>query len=98
MSISARTMYNDFGQLTTEYQEHGAAVNVSTSPKVQYAYASGSANHIRREKTTNPNGRVTHIGFSSGADDNLSRPSFLADDSSGSPGTHLADYVYLGLS
>jgi YD repeat-containing protein len=39
--------YNDFGQLATEYQQHGGGVNVSTSPKVEYGYASGSANTIR---------------------------------------------------
>ena len=32
-------VYDDFGQLITEYQEHGGAVNTSTSLKVQYAYA-----------------------------------------------------------
>ena len=35
--------------------------------------------------------------YNSGADDNLSRISFLADDASGSVGTHLAEYTYLGL-
>ena len=29
--------YNGLGQLTTEWQAHGGAVNTSTSPKVQYA-------------------------------------------------------------
>ena len=28
--------YNDFGQVSTGYQEHGAAVNTGTSAKVQY--------------------------------------------------------------
>jgi YD repeat-containing protein len=31
--------FNGLGQLTTEWQAHGGAVNTSTSPKVQYAYA-----------------------------------------------------------
>src|SRR5207302_6857722 len=30
--------FNGYVQLTTEYQEHGGAVNTSTSPKVQYTY------------------------------------------------------------
>ena len=36
--------YNDFGQLTHDYQAHDSAVNTSTTPKVQYGYASGAAN------------------------------------------------------
>ena len=35
--------------------------------------------------------------FASGDDANLGRVSWLADDSGGSPGTHLAEYTYLGL-
>jgi hypothetical protein len=31
-------LYNDFGQLVTEYQEHTGAVITSTSAKVQYGY------------------------------------------------------------
>jgi hypothetical protein len=32
--------YNDFGQLVTEWQAHGGAVNTSSTPSVQYAYDS----------------------------------------------------------
>ena len=39
--------YNNFAQLTADYQSHSGAVNTGSSPKVQYAYASGSANTIR---------------------------------------------------
>lgn len=35
-------VYSDFGQLVTEYQQHGCAVNTGTSLNVQYAYADGS--------------------------------------------------------
>src|SRR5665213_3691092 len=31
-------VYNGFGQLTTQYQEHNGAVNTTTSADVQYAY------------------------------------------------------------
>ena len=31
--------FNGLGQLITEWQAHGGAVNTSTSPKVQYAYS-----------------------------------------------------------
>ncbi len=89
--------YNDFGQLENDYQSHSGAVNTGTTPKVAYTYANGSANHVRRTKITYPNGRFLHIGYNSGADESLGRVSFLADDSSGSPGTHLAEYTYLGL-
>ncbi len=89
--------HNDFGQLENDYQSHSGAVNTGTTPKVSYAYANGSANHVRRTKITYPNGRLLHIGYNSGDDANLGRVSFLADDSSGSPGTHLAEYTYLGV-
>jgi hypothetical protein len=75
--------YNDFGQLESDYQSHSGAVNTGTTPKVNYAYANGSANHIRRTKITYPNGRVLHLGYNTGDDANLSRVSFLADDSGG---------------
>jgi RHS repeat-associated protein len=88
--------YNNFGQLVTEYQEHGGAVNTSTSPKVQYAYANGSANHIRRTSVTYPNGRVLNLNYgSSGSDaDRLSRVAALVDNDGT---TQLAAYSYLGL-
>lgn len=85
--------YNDFGQLITDYQAHGGAVNTSTSPKVQYTYANGAGNHVRREKITYPNGRILRYEYASGADANLSRVSFLADDNNGSVDTHLAEYT-----
>ena len=87
--------YNDFAQLITEYQEHGGAVNTGTCPKVQYAYSSGSANHIRPTSITYPNGRVLTIdyGTSGGVNDVLSRVESIKDGS-----TVLAKYAYLGLS
>ncbi len=41
--------YNGLGQLTTEFQASAGAVNVLTTPKVQYAYTemAGGANHSR---------------------------------------------------
>ena len=70
-----QAVYNGFGQLTTEYQSHAGAVNTSTTPKVQYAYANGSANTIRRTSCTYPNGRVIAYSYdTSGSDsDYLSR-------------------------
>jgi len=89
--------YNDFGQVTHDYQAHGGAVNTSTTPKVQYGYASGSSNTIRPTTITYPDGRVVtyDYGTSGGKDDALSRIASIVDDDAGS--THLADYSYLGL-
>ena len=88
--------YNAFGLLVADYQSHAGAVNVSTTSKVQYTYADGSANTVRRTQVVYPNGRALDYQFNSGTDDALSRVSFLADDSGGSPGQHLAEYGYLG--
>ena len=50
-------VYNDFGQLTTDYQSHEDAVNPATTPKVQYTYADGANNTIRPTALVYPNGR-----------------------------------------
>jgi RHS repeat-associated protein len=88
-------VYDDFGQLVTEYQEHGGAVNTSTSLKVQYAYADGSSNTIRLTKMTYPDGRELNYdyGSSGSTDDALARVAALIDDDGS---THLVDYSYLG--
>ncbi|MBS0266027.1 MAG: RHS repeat-associated core domain-containing protein [Planctomycetes bacterium] len=89
--------YNSFGQLVTEYQSHSGAVNVSTTPNVQYGYASGSSNTIRPTSITYPNGRVVNYdyGTSQGMNDALSRIGSLIDNDGV---THLADYSYLGMN
>ncbi len=89
------SQYNDFGQLTAQYQAHGGAVNVSTTPNVEYAYADGSANTIRLISLTYPNGRVLtyNYGTTDGINDVSSRIEALVDDDS----TPLAEYEYLGL-
>jgi hypothetical protein len=89
--------YNDFGQMTHDYQAHGGAVNTSTSPKVQYGYANGSANTVRPSTLTYPNGRVLTYSYGSvdSTADVLSRVAGIVDDDVDS--THLADYSYLGL-
>ena len=55
--------YNSFSQPTADYQSHSGAVNVSTTPKVQYAYADGSANRIRPTAMKYPNGRVLNYDY-----------------------------------
>ena len=91
-AATCSTPTNDFNQVTTEYQQHGSAVNTGTSPKVQYAYANGSTNTIRRNSVTYPAGEVLSYTYSSGADDKLSRVGKLSWDS-----TEVVDYAYLGL-
>lgn len=88
--------YNDFGQLIRDYQAHGGSVNTSTSPRVQYGYASGLANTVRPTTMTYPNGRVLTYGYgtANGIDDCASRVASLIDDDVSS--THLVDYSYLG--
>lgn len=86
--------YNEFAQLIADYQSHGGSVNTSTSPKVQYGYANGSANTVRLTSLTYPNGRVvtSSYGTTDGMDDASNRVASLVDDDT----THLADYSYLG--
>ena len=86
--------YNGFGQLATEYQSHSGAVNTGTTPKVQYAYSDGSANHSRRTSMTYPAGTVISVeyGTASAADDVLNRVKQLKNSA-----TVLVDYSYLGL-
>lgn len=82
---------SDCGQVSRDYQEHGAAVNTSTSPKVEYGHASGGDNTIRPTSVTYPDGRVPDYdyGSSGGTDDALSRITSLIDNDGA---THLADY------
>ena len=89
--------YNNFGQLTHDYQAHSGTVNVMTTPKVQYAFASGADNTIRPTSVTYPDGRVISYDYDSSGTmpDALSRVAAIVDDDGSS--THLADYSYLGL-
>ena len=88
--------YNDFGQFTHDYQSHSGAVNTATTPKVQYAYSSDSANTIRPTSITYPDGRVITYAYGTTNDinDAGSRIESIVDDDVSS--THLADYSYLG--
>jgi len=90
--------YNGVGQLAAEYQEHGGAVNTSTSPKVQYGYTSLSTSSLSRPTSlTYPNGRVIEYLYDSGLDASISRISFETDLPTGL--THpIERYSYLGLA
>lgn len=89
--------YNDFSQLTTDYQSNSGSVNTLTTPKVQYGFANGSDNTIRPTTLTYPDSRVLtyNYGTTNDVDDALSRVAALVDDNIAS--THLVDYEYLGL-
>ena len=87
--------YNGFRQFTVEYQSHSGAVITSSTPKVQYGYTTGLANHIRPMSLTYPNGRVISYayGTSGGLDDVLNRVWGLKEGT-----TTLVVYTHLGLS
>jgi RHS repeat-associated protein len=93
-----QNVYDGFGDLVTQYQEHSGAVNTSTSAKVQFSFAEGSGNTDRLTSMTYPNGRILDYGYSTGIDANISRLSYLKDDGGTSAGVHLEEYSYLGLS
>lgn len=86
--------YNGFGQLIREYQAHDGSVNLATTPKVEYAYADGSANTIRPTGLTYPNGQVIFYdyGVAGSTDDATSRPRSIRDGL-----TPLVNYDYLGV-
>jgi YD repeat-containing protein len=77
--------YNDFGQMTKGYQQHGAAVNVSNSPVVEYDYAGGSSNTIRMTGLTYPDGRELEYdyGTSGSVTDLLDRVATIKDSGIG---------------
>ena len=89
--------YNDFGQQTNSYQAHVGSVNISTTPKVQYSYASGSGNTIRMTGMTYPNGRALtyDYGITGGMNDACSRIESVIN---ASDSLNLATYQYLGTS
>jgi hypothetical protein len=88
-----QNVYNSFGQLKEQYQEHSGAVNTGTTPKVQYGYADGSANTTRPTSMTYPNGRVLDYLYDDTHADKLSRIRTLRWD-----GTDVCRYAYLGLN
>ena len=91
-----QNVYNDFNQLATQYQEHAGAVNTSSSAGVQYAYADGSANTIRRTQIIYPDNTYLEYRYGNSGDpaDRLSRIEIL-----NSGGTDdICQYTYLGLN
>jgi RHS repeat-associated protein len=83
--------FDGLGNLLTEWQAVGGAVNTSTSPKVQYAWSfvpSGSTNHNRLASISYPNGRVLAYAY-----DSMGRLTSITDGA-----TVLESYTYLGFA
>ena len=74
--------YNDFGQLVSDYQAHGGAVNTSTTPKSEYTYASGADNTIRPTALVYPNSRQLNYSYGTAGeiDDACSRVNAIEDN------------------
>ena len=91
-----RRAYNRFGQLVREWQAHGQAVDVDSTPSAAYGYEDGSANTIRPSSLSYPSGRILSYSYGeAGAmNDTLSRVEQLTDDDAQS----FAAYTYLGAS
>jgi RHS repeat-associated protein len=90
-------VYNGFGQLTKEYQEHSGAVNTGSSLYVGYDYDTTGANDSRLTAMIYPNGRQLDYVYNSGLDSDISRIRALADDGGSDAGT-IQSYTYLGLN
>lgn len=90
---AVRTYYDGYGLPFRVFQATGGAINESTTPKVDYQYAS-SGNTSRWLSTTYPNGRVlaSVYGSSGSMADGLSRPAALSFNAS-----NVVEYSYLGL-
>jgi RHS repeat-associated protein len=90
-----RQDYNGLGQLITEYQAHGGAVDPMTTSKVQYAYSemANGVNHSRLVSMTYPDGTVLRYNYGAGVDDAISRLTSLSDNTG-----ILEAYHYLGLN
>jgi len=86
--------WNDFGQLQTDYQEH-SGIATGSSLYVNYGYADGADNHVRRRYMVYPNNRVTAFSYGSSStnDYRLSRPAGVTDSSGG---LTYAGYTYAG--
>ena len=96
ITSEVQNVYDDFGQMTTQYQQIGGAVNTSTSLKVAYEH-DAVANAYRLKNYTMPNGRKIHLGYGSGIDDSLSRPvSINEDDGSNGIGDPIVEYTRTG--
>ncbi len=87
-------VYNGFGQLVTEYQEHSGVVNTSTSLKTQYSYSDGDLGSRLTGMVYPDGGTLTYsYGASNGLNDVIGRLDALKQGT-----LTLESYKYLGLS
>jgi len=88
--------YDAFKNLLSDRQSHNGPVTSST-PTVNYTYADGSANTIRRTSVVYPNGRIlnTQYGTANSTEDHFNRVTGLqlADES-----VPLVEYTYVGVA
>ena len=96
-------IYNGLGQLAFQYQALTGAVDVATTPYVEYTY-SNPDNGSRLASMVYPNGRTINYNYSgtnlNGALDNaIGRLNSISDGAnSGDAGQVLEQYSYLGLN
>ena len=102
-------VYNGLGQLTQQYQAVTGAVDVSTTPVVQYTYTDPS-NGSRLASMVYPNGRTINYNYGDTGGVLMSNSNAMLDNAigrldgivdganSGDVGTVLEQYSYLGLS
>jgi RHS repeat-associated protein len=91
-------VYDGLNDVLVEYQSHAGAVNLSTTPKVQYQYSfvasSGSPNSNRLTEVMDPNGNYVTYNYNAGVDNDISRVSWIL-----LPVYYMTEtYTYLGLS
>ena len=97
--VEARTyqvemLYNGLDQEIQEFEAVNGAVNVDTTPSVQDNYTDlESGNNSRLTSIQYPDGYTVDYNYNSGLDSDISRLSYLSDDT----GT-LQSYSYLGLN
>ena len=87
-------VFNGLGDVYKEFEAVNGAVNVDTTPYTEYDNTDITAgNNDRLEDITYPDGYTVDYVYSSGLDNDISRLSYLSDDT----GT-LQSYSYLGLN
>ncbi len=94
-----RRTYWGLGELIREYQQHGAAVDVATTPVLGYLFTSmgNGDNNDRPIAMFYPNSRYVDYLYNPGIDSAISRVSAMTDDSQSRPTTVIEAYTYLGL-
>lgn len=95
MANDVHYLYNGFHQLLQEYQEHDGIVDWGVTPVVNYEYADGINNTIRRTAIIYPGGRTINYvyGEADSPDDLLNRVAAITEGESS-----VATYARIGLN